>query len=889
MTLALSIAEALRDRYLVERELGRGGMARVYLARDLKHDRLIALKVLRPDLAATLGPERFLLEIKLAAQLQHPHILPVHDSGDAGGCLWFTMPYVEGETLRDRLRREQVLPIEDALRISAQIARALDYAHRRGIIHRDIKPENILLNSEGDALVADFGVARALSRSGANDQLTETGLLVGTPAYMSPEQASGERQLDGRSDIYSLGAVLFEALAGEPAFSGPNAHAIMAKRFSGEVPRVRLIRPAIPEHLDQILAKAMAQMPEDRFATAGQFASALNTQSLPAAATSVISHPKGRTVKLRRGYLLGAVILLLAVLAGLLVWSGPGSSGLNAGPKRLAVLPFDNLGQPEREYFADGVADEIATQLAGVPGLAVTSRRTAMSYKQTRKPLKQVGNELGVAYLLAGTVNWNSSSGRGGRVRVTPELIEVQGDRQIWSRGFDVDPSDVFGIQRQIAQEVTRALGGTLLPAAPTASPSNPAAYDAYLRGNSAFFQLATTGGNILTAETAVSAYREAVRLDPGLALAWARLAQTLASMLGGAPTSPETSARRAVEAAQRAVALAPNLAESYLALAAVSSGMGTKRALKRAYALAPEDPQVLHVVARRIREAGPREYDVLVEGGIDTTDVMWRCGASLDLVHRAATLDPGSIPVLRELYFAHACLGQADSAEQAIDRAIDIAPDQAEQWQLKADLAFDRAGLPAARAVLRDAKQYVPQEALLTYMAAINDQYWMLDDLDQQFLLRLGPQAFGNDSLGWSLSLAHIAALRRDSVRARAYADTALQVMQPRRDPRLAIYEMMALAYVGRREEARAVLRFAVADAPKDPPPGWAYAQLQAVRTYNLLGDRQGAMRTFRRVVDLTQEKLPLRPVWRLDPVTAPLNGDPEFEALFHAASSAQ
>jgi serine/threonine-protein kinase len=882
MPLGSPFVEALRDHYVIERELGRGGMARVYLARDLKHDRLIALKVLHSELAATLGPERFLLEIKLAAQLDHPHILSVHDSGEAGGCLWFTMPYVDGETLRDRLRREHQLPIEDAVRITVQTARALDYAHRRGVIHRDIKPENILLNSEGDALVADFGIGRTLSGPGGADHLTETGLLIGTPAYMSPEQASGQRELDGRTDIYSLGAVLFEALAGEPAFTGPSAQAVLAKRFSGQVPRIRLSRPAVPEILDQVLAKAMAPMREDRFETAAQFATALTTNSVPAVASSVAAPARSRKLIVRRSHLAIVGLLLLAALAGLYTWIGGHSAASNDSPKRLVVLPFENLGRPEQEYLAEGVTDEIATQLARVAGLAVISRRTAMSYKQHRKPLKQVGDELGVAYVLAGTVNWDQSDSSGGRVRVTPELIEVRGDRQIWSHSFDVDLTNVFGVQRRIAQEVTRALGGTLRPSANTSATSNLAAYDAYLRGNSAFFQIATTGGNVLTAETAIAAYREAVRLDPALALAWARLAQSIATILAGAPTSPEANARRATEAAQRAVALAPDLAESHLAAAAVSSGAANKRALKRAYALAPNDPQVLHVLARRTREAGPQEYDVLVTGKVDTSGGQWRCKASLELLQHAATLDPKSIPVLRELYFAYSCLDRLDLAEQAVTRALDIEPELVEQWQMKIDLALDAGGLAAARAVLREAKQYVTREALLSYMAMINDKYWVLDELDQQFLLRLGPQAFGNDSLGWALALAHTAALRKDTVTARAYADTAFRVIKARRDPRLAIYEMMALAYLGRRDEAQGVLRLVTAEEPEHPPPGWAYEQLQAIRTYNLLGDRNRAVQIFQRLMARTQQKLPLRLSWRLDPVTAPLSGDPRFEAFF-------
>src|SRR5690348_9760261 len=283
--LRAQLQAGLSGSYTLERELGRGGMATVFLAQDLKHDRPVALKVLHPELAASLGPDRFLREIKLAARLQHPHILTVHDSGDIEGRLWFTMPYVEGESLRDRLRRERQLPVEDALRITREAASALDYAHRHGVIHRDIKPENILLTVEGDTLVADFGIARAL---GGDEHLTQTGMSVGTPAYMSPEQASGEKAIDARTDIYSLGAVLYELLAGEPPYTGPTAQAIILKRFTEPVPSARKARPSVPEAVDQAIQRALGPVPADRYATAAQFAQALQpsaTGATPAAPT----------------------------------------------------------------------------------------------------------------------------------------------------------------------------------------------------------------------------------------------------------------------------------------------------------------------------------------------------------------------------------------------------------------------------------------------------------------------------------------------------------------------------------------------------------------------------------------------------------------------------
>ena len=272
-------------------------MATVYLAHDVRHDRPVALKVLHPELAHALGPERFQREIRLAARLQHPHILTVHDSGETAGQLWFTMPFIEGESLRQRLTREKQLPVDEAVRIAREAAQALEYAHQHGVVHRDIKPENLLLPQDGNTLVADFGIARTLAAGG--ERLTETGLAIGTPAYMSPEQASGEHDVGARSDIYSLGAVLYEMLSGEAPLTGPTPQAVIAKRFAGEVPSVRRTRPTVSEGLDHAIGHALALVPADRFATAAEFARAL----APGATQTLASAPSAgaRPVGLRRG------------------------------------------------------------------------------------------------------------------------------------------------------------------------------------------------------------------------------------------------------------------------------------------------------------------------------------------------------------------------------------------------------------------------------------------------------------------------------------------------------------------------------------------------------------------------------------------------------------
>src|SRR2546423_679358 len=335
---------ALADRYAIDRELGHGGMATVYLAQDLKHGRAVAIKVLRPELAAALGAERFLREIEIAARLTHPHILPLHDSGEAGGFLYYVMPFVQGESLRDRLNREPQLPVEEAVRIGRDVASALSYAHSHDVVHRDIKPENILF-SGGEAVVADFGIARAIVAAGA-EQLTDTGLAVGTPGYMSPEQATAAAQLDGRSDVYSLGCVLYEMLAGHPPFLGTTAQEILARHTLDPVPPLRPIRPELPAAVDRAVGKALAKAPADRFATAAAFSQALTQAGAPPSFARRAARP---ALSLAAG--------VAALVAGYILTRRPGSSG-GAGPS-IALPPVKNIGgDVNNEPVRDGMADE---------------------------------------------------------------------------------------------------------------------------------------------------------------------------------------------------------------------------------------------------------------------------------------------------------------------------------------------------------------------------------------------------------------------------------------------------------------------------------------------------------------------------------------------------
>src|SRR5437764_318596 len=395
--LEARLASALADRYRLERELGEGGMAIVYLAEDLRHHRKVAVKVLRPELAPAAGGERFLREIEIAAGLRHPHIIPLYDSGDADGLLYYVMPLVEGESLRALLERERQLPIDDALRYAREVADALSYAHAHGVVHRDIKPENILIES-GHAVVADFGIAKAVAAAGATT-LTGVGMAIGTPAYMSPEQAAGGGDVDGRSDLYSLACVLYEMLAGQPPFSGATTETLVRQHIMSPPPPVTQFRPAVPASVSDALMRALAKAPADRFNPVGQFSAALDHSLVTTAPV-----PASR----RRALwpIVAAAVVVLAFSGG--AWSLLGRRGTpateSASPRTIAVLAFDNIGGDSSiAPLILGMHAEMITQLTKLGGLTVTSRSSALQYRGSHKSEREIASELGVATVLTGS------------------------------------------------------------------------------------------------------------------------------------------------------------------------------------------------------------------------------------------------------------------------------------------------------------------------------------------------------------------------------------------------------------------------------------------------------------------------------------------------------
>ena len=379
------VTKALASRYKIERVLGEGGMATVYLAMDLKYHRSVAVKVMRPELASTMGADRFLREVEIAARLTHPHILSMYESGEADGLLYYVMPYVEGETLRDRIHRETQLPVEDALKIAREVSEALAYAHEHGVIHRDIKPANILLGG-GHAMVADFGIARALSNT-ATESLTQTGLAVGTPHYMAPEQAMGDREVDARADIYAVGALLYEMIAGEPPFTGPTAQAIVARSMTENPRPLTNSRTNLVPDIDQVAMKALAKSPADRYQTAKALGPRSTRRLMSAAADPGRSLRPSAIRRLRVPLMVLVGVLVVLATAFAIVKRPHGA----AKESRLAVLPFTNRGAAEDAYFADGIADELRGKLAGLGTLQLIARASSDQYRQSTKSPKQIG------------------------------------------------------------------------------------------------------------------------------------------------------------------------------------------------------------------------------------------------------------------------------------------------------------------------------------------------------------------------------------------------------------------------------------------------------------------------------------------------------------------
>jgi eukaryotic-like serine/threonine-protein kinase len=874
------VRRALADRYRIERVLGEGGMATVYLADDLKHHRKVAVKVMRSELASSFGAGRFLREIEIAARLSHPHILPVFDSGETAGLLYYVMPYVKGESLRDRLQREGYLSVEETLALAREVADALGYAHREGVIHRDVKPANVML-SEGHALVADFGIARAADEG---QSLTGTGLAVGTPQYMSPEQAGGERDIDARSDVYALGATMYEMLAGAPPYVGSTPRAVLAMALTEDVTPLSVMRPGVPEAVAAVVAKAMGREPDARYASGAELAQALaharetqlvdsadRAEAVRSGESAAGARPPGMRSQIRKRHLIGAAALLVlaVVLAGVFLLR---SRGPAAGPGmgiRLAVLPFENRGNSADDYVVAGITDQVRGKLAALSGFQVTGRTSSEQYRRSTKAPAEIGRELGVRYLLSATVSWAKDARGSGRVQVVPELLDVRTGAVKWQQSFDAPLTDVFQVQADVAVQVASALDVALgagerrdIAARPTA---NLAAYDAFLKGKEAL-----EVGGLSDMQRAMDLFQQAVALDSTFAQAWAYLAQAQGLYFTQQAATPAAGDRARVSA-ERAMALAPDAADSYGAMASYYLYVGgdlvrARREIDAGLRRAPNDIELILTSAQVERAQG--RYD-----------------AALELLTRARSLDPRNVTVHRILAGCLLWLRRPADALAAVEAGLIIAPDMPALVEMKAMVMLTRGDLPGARAWLREAISRADPTGLVTYTALYWDLFWALDDAQQQFLLRLSPAQFGDDRAAWALAVAGTYVIRGAAARSRAFGDTAAaawgeQLRAAPNDGPILSYSSLSLAYAGRRAEALGTADRALTSVTMlaDEFMRHYYWHILA-RAYTYAGAPEKAIDLLERLLGvpyfITRDWL------RIDPSWDALRGNPRFQRL--------
>jgi serine/threonine-protein kinase len=873
-------------------------MSRVFLAEEARFGRRVVVKVLAPELTEGMSAERFEREVRLAARLQHPNIVPVLTAGERDGLAYFTMPYVEGESLRALMVRDGRIPVDTAVWVLRDVARALEYAHAHGVMHRDIKPDNILLAGSA-ATVADFGIAKAIAAASARDgpehngapaTLTQLGMLLGTPTYMAPEQAVGDPDVDSRADIYAWGVVAFELFAGAPPFAGRSTHQLVAAHIGEPPPSLAERAPGIPPALAALVMRCLEKDPARRPQTAGELLTALDAARTPSGqqieATSAVASnvPRRRTrVAAAASAAIGVLLVLLATVATR--WTGRSAA---ATRPVLAVLPFENLGPAADAYFADGLTDEVTTRLARVSGLQVIGRASARQYNGSTKAPREIARELGATYLLTGTVRWERSADGAGQVRVSPALLRASDQSTVWAAPYEGPLRDVFRVQSDVAERVAAALDVTLLAderrvvtARPTA---NLGAYDAYLRGLAA----SSRSGRYSVAgrRTAVAELERAVALDPGFAAAHSALA--LAYIAADVFVGDPALVSKARASVDRADALAPDRMESQLARAAylVATGdlEGALRAAESAARQAPDDPAALYYLAQSQSVTGHFEDAVAT-------------------AQRAERIDPRSSDPPATLAGAYAALGRHEDEIQAREREIALSPDNVIAYAVQAaSYLIWRADTVAARRMLERASPSLGT-AVLMRLPDLNVAQGLWSAALPPAVLRAkdtltfaGYASTGDSTreLYHFMKLRHYARAGRLDL-ARAHADSVVRVLDPalrggaaastRSLWRFSRQEMLAEAYAigGRRAEAgRVIDRFAAdgQSAPNAFDPPFVLATGAYVDV--LLGRRDSAVARLTELLSRPASGLVIsRALLRADPAWAPLRGHPGFERL--------
>jgi eukaryotic-like serine/threonine-protein kinase len=878
------LQSSLGAAYTLERELGGGGMSRVFVMDEVRLRRKLVVKVLSPELAAGVSAERFQREIELAASLQQANIVPLLAVGDTEGLPFYTMPFVDGLSLRARLERNGALPVGEAISVIRDVARALAYAHEHGVVHRDIKPENILLSGAA-AVVTDFGIAKALAASktkAPGGTLTQVGTSIGTPAYMAPEQAAGDPATDHRADLYALGCVAYEMLTGAAPFAGRPAHQLFAAHLNETPASLEIARPDAPSALAALVMRCLAKDPGARPQSARAILETLDavgsgTMAGTSAGSAVRPPDRRRGLALR-----SAAALAVVAAAALGTWryhARGAAAALTAptGPSSIAVLPFENQGDSTDAYFADGITDAVRGKLTALSGsgLAVIARASSVSYRGTTKLPAAIAGELGVRYLLTGTVRF-VGSGDARRVQVSPELVEVSpghAPESRWAQPFDAAVKDVFAVQADIAGRVATAmqvaLGTTAQARLAQAPTRDPAAYDAFLRGE-AMRNAAQSDPRSLRRQ--IDAYGEAIQHDSTMAPAWAALAGA-SSLLYANSTPTPALARTALTAAERAIALDSTRSEGYVALAAY-------------HRLVSRDLGQALAAASRGRVVAPQDADVRAVAAVVEDDLGQLEAARRDLAE-AVRLDPRNARIWGFQSDLFLRLGRPAEARAAAARLLALAPTSL-NTVLRRVLPEAAAGdVAAARQILARASQDVPREGLVAYVANYWDLGWLLDAEQERVLLTLGAEVFDGDRAIFAIVRAQQYGWRGDSALARAWGDSAarefaVQLRAVPADPQRHVLRGLALAYAGHGREALAEAERGLAlqapTAADRESNNYSYFTYVAARTALRAGDRERALAWLAEA----RRAHYASPAWiRAEPTWAPLRDDPRFLAL--------
>jgi len=857
--------------------LGAGGMGQVYRARDSRLAREVAIKVLPEDfLDNAEGKARFEREARLLAALSHPNIAAVHSFEDSAGLHLLVMELLEGGTLRDRLDSGPIDP-RQVVDYALQIAKGLSAAHEKGIVHRDLKPENIFVSSDGHLKILDFGLAKRSEQKRTREgtsvpteaKHTEPGTVLGTMGYMSPEQVRG-LPVDHRSDLFSFGTILYEMLSGRRAFKNDTAADTMSAILKEEPPEISESGRNTPPALEHVVKHCLEKDRNNRFQSAKDIAFALSEASGRATSGAQVIAPGVRKTRI----LVSVAAIVALAAAGVFLSRRSVKTVTEAGsPKRIAVLPFENLGAPEDEYFADGIADSVRGKLTSLPGVEVIARGSSTPYRKTTKTQKEVARELDARYLLTATVRWQKSGGAS-RVQVSPELVEVKesgAPASRWQQPFDAALTDVFQVQSDIATRVAQALGVALgageerrLLEKPT---QNLDAYDAFLKGEEASKSMGAIDAPSL--RRAVDFYEHAVAIDATFARAWARLSRASSQLYRRTPTP--ALVKRAREAAERAIALSPDSPEGYLALGDYQRQIvsDSRSALEQ------------YVEGQR---RGPGNADALTATA-QAEQNLGSWDAAVEHYKQSERLDPRSMRTKTRLGYALLQLRRYPEARETLDRGLGLAPADLSLIQRRAMIPLAQGDLAGARAVIEAAPKEVEPAALVTYFADSMDLGWVLDEREVEILVRLTPSAFDENRETWAICLTQAWALRGDFGKVRHYAEEARKAAEAQLlglplEAQEHAFLGLALAYLGRKEEAVREGERAVALEPVTKDAfGGAYLQHQLARIYILVGEPEKALD---RLEPLLKIPYILSPGWlRIDPNFDPLRKNPRFRRL--------